>query len=569
MAKNDDCLTYVNDKNKIVHKANSDSVAILIKHLGNIALDSTSQTWYRYDDKLGYYKEIEDFEFDVHLQDITKQLSIGKGYSTKYHYDNKTLITPRLMKKMDASTDLLCFNNCVLNVQTKEVLNHSPIYNFTKSLPFDYQPKLPPPKKFIDFLNFATNYKEDQIQMLRAFINCVIVGRNDLQRYLELIGSGGTGKSTFINILIKLIGKHNCHVTRFDLLETNRFESASYYNKKLIVINEAEQYQGKVSQFKSVIGGDAIRYENKFIRLKSNSSFEYKGMVAVIANDDIQSSDYSSGIQRRKLAVKFNNKVCVNSIKDMDKYLDDELPAILNWALELTHDDVTNYILKTDLYVPSLRQNKLESLGTTNSVAGWMLDNCSWLKGAKTQIGVANEINASKEIDNMQCTVKTYENVEKWLYPNYCNWCRQNNQKPIANKSFSKVILDIGKNQLNLELNKIKDSTGNYIENIALKTITTNSINDYVLKQLNDINNETKPKQKIENVQEKTIDNLLGTIKNDLLTNYDKFTAITQCLDIIENNNELKTLEIKEFYKKQNEKIEKNGYTKWFNENNK
>ena len=40
----------------------------------------------------------------------------------------------------------------------------------------------------------------DQVQVLRAYAKAVVTRRVDLQRYLETLGPGGTGKGTSLNL---------------------------------------------------------------------------------------------------------------------------------------------------------------------------------------------------------------------------------------------------------------------------------------------------------------------------------------------------------------------------------
>ncbi len=44
---------------------------------------------------------------------------------------------------------------------------------------------------------------EQLVQLMRAYLLGVVTSRVDWQKYLELIGPGGTGKSTFIRLAIR------------------------------------------------------------------------------------------------------------------------------------------------------------------------------------------------------------------------------------------------------------------------------------------------------------------------------------------------------------------------------
>jgi hypothetical protein len=134
----------------------------------------------------------------------------------------------------------------------------------------------------------------------------VILSKVDYQIYIELIGKGGSGKSTFINLITALIGRENIVVTDLKKLETNKFETANLKDKKLIVINDTAQYRGKVSVLKNIIGLDLLRYEEKM--KQPGASFLINGLVIISSNELLQLGDLTSGINRRRIVLFFNRK---------------------------------------------------------------------------------------------------------------------------------------------------------------------------------------------------------------------------------------------------------------------
>jgi phage/plasmid-associated DNA primase len=134
----------------------------------------------------------------------------------------------------------------------------------------------------------------------------VILSKVDYQIYIELIGKGGSGKSTFINLITALIGRENIVVTDIKKLETNKFETANLKDKKLIVINDTAQYRGKVSVLKNIIGLDLLRYEEKM--KQPGASFLINGLVIISSNELLQLGDLTSGINRRRIVLFFNRK---------------------------------------------------------------------------------------------------------------------------------------------------------------------------------------------------------------------------------------------------------------------
>ena len=115
--------------------------------------------------------------------------------------------------------------------------------------------------------------------------------KQSMMSQLELIGPGGTGKSTLIRLAIALVGFENVHNTTFKKLEKSNFETASIKDKRLVVITDAERYTGDVSTLKALTGQDTLPYEKK--RQQATGGFKPTCMVILAANENIKTSDSS------------------------------------------------------------------------------------------------------------------------------------------------------------------------------------------------------------------------------------------------------------------------------------
>ena len=339
------------------------------------------------------------------------------------------------------------FKNGVLDLQTRELLPHSPDYGFTEAIPYPWDHDAPDPTPVIDWLREAVGGHEDQVQLLRAFLHAVVVGRPDLQRYLELVGPGGTGKGTFTRLATALVGNKLTHSTTLTQLENNRFETAALFGKKLATITDAEKWHGDVSVMKSITGQDALRYEQKHIQ--AGEPFTFGGMVIVSANQHMESTDYSSGIQRRRITVRFDHVVQPAQKRDLDSEFAPYLPAVMKWVLDMPAHEVTAYLRMTSAHVGSLKQVRLETLAQTNPIAAWLMEAVEFGPGLAAQVGTkqAKRMTDSNGIGKTE-SWDVYENQDIWLYPNFCRWCDEHGKRPIACNAFGNQLIDVARNML-------------------------------------------------------------------------------------------------------------------------
>lgn len=125
-----------------------------------------------------------------------------------------------------------------------------------------------------------------------------------IRRVFCLNGEGANGKSTYMKIIERLVGKENVSTADFAMLST-RFESSKLYKKLVCEMHEISHKQLKdTSTFKKLTGGDMIRYE-----FKGKDGFDdYSFAKLIIATNKLpESPDKSKGYFDRWCIVDFKN----------------------------------------------------------------------------------------------------------------------------------------------------------------------------------------------------------------------------------------------------------------------
>lgn len=429
--------------------SHNEAAALLYREEFNELLhfDPVVNEWYQYQ-STGIFKIRPDLSIQqVIYRAIVKHCG-EVGFSASYVSSVTKCLMFESVRESTAPKDKVCFINGTLDLQSRKLLEHKPDYFFTSQLPFEWQPYAPDPTVVIDWLREATGGNDDQVQLLRAWFHSVIVGRSDLQRFLEVIGFGGSGKGTLIRLCMAIVGREATHSTMLKQLEENRFETAKIFNKRLVVITDAEKWHGDVSVLKSITGQDPIRFEEK--NKQSGDSFTYGGMVLIAANQHTTSTDYSSGIQRRRITVMFDHVVATDKRRDLDSEFEPLLSGVVRWALDMPESEVTDYLLNTSSRVESLKSIHVDSLTATNPIVGWLMDSVEFDKNAETQIGSKDKITKTfGGRDEPKTTRQEYANWQTRLYPNYCAWCDRSGKNPIGLQSFARNVIDASKNMLN------------------------------------------------------------------------------------------------------------------------
>lgn len=313
-------------KEKDVQPSQNQMADIVAQHLKDkLVFDALIKEWY---EKSGFtWRACTDIHAEGIIEKAIQRERAGFAYA--YLSGITKFLRIRLMLSQWADDNhYLPMADGVLNLKTNAF---EPVGGrlFNWRLPHKYTDKTGCPV-ITGWLEQVTQGNQDLINLLRAWMYAVLTGRADLQKYIEIIGHGGTGKSTFIRLCTQLVGDDNSVTTDLKSLEKSRFESAALYGKRLALISDSSTYGGDVDILKAITGQDTIRRERKN---KDPSGFVYGGMVMIAANEPIQSKDYTSGLSRRRIPIRFDYRV---TEEDKRKYpngiesaIQEEIPALI------------------------------------------------------------------------------------------------------------------------------------------------------------------------------------------------------------------------------------------------
>lgn len=428
---------------------------------GFLAHDIISQTWHEFTGE--YWKPLESAQLpDKKLIGIIEHGAGELGFKSCYKNGIKSLLVDGAMlplPKVDHSK--LPFINGLLDLKARELELITPDNAQTWGLPYEYQPDSDCPN-IKDWLKQAVDEDKETVEFLRAWMAAVLLGRSDLQKFLHLKGSGGTGKGVFIRLLTALVGKKNTAMTNLEQLEQNRFETATLFNKRLAVISESDKYGGSINNLKAITGQDDIRLERK--HQQQAGSFVFQGLVVMASNESLQTTDHTSGLDRRRITVIFDRrasneeKQAWESQGGEEAVLHSELPGLVNWLLELSHDDVSQIIRNPP---ERIRNADLDAMTASNPIADWVTECCMPDTAAWTQIGDKREIRTPGH-------ETIYENSDRWLYAHFLQWCQRAHKSPLSSRRFKELLIQTCVT-LNIDVREARHSIGNGLNGLRLK----------------------------------------------------------------------------------------------------
>ncbi len=280
----------------------------------------------------GYYRPIAEAQLREALLDQTGP-SVQSKRLAEVEGSLRTLAAAQ-PEDFSANRHLICCTNGTLNVQTLELLPHSPGHMLRTGLKVPYDPGAQCPH-FLSFLHDVFRDDEDRderIAFLQQWFGYLLVPTARLQLMLWLVGAGANGKSILLEIMRQLVGVENCSTVMLDRLASGAVR-AELDGKALNISSDLPRNTAiNDGYMKACVAGDPIDGERKF-----KAPFTFRPTLKFVAsmNNMPHTNDLSHGFFRRIVVLQFER---IFAPEEQDHGLLDrlmaELPGILAWAVE-------------------------------------------------------------------------------------------------------------------------------------------------------------------------------------------------------------------------------------------
>ena len=277
------------------------------------------------------------------------------------------------------------FHNGFYDPIEQKMVEHDPKYFAVNQLPYDYDPARAQKGTVIkDWLESFIREPEDR-EMLLEYCGYCMTKDTRQQKFMIIYGSGGSGKSTLINLLEKSIGVENTsHVSLREL--TQRFAVYGLMGKLLNACADLEATALEdTSTLKKILGEDTLRGE-----AKGKDAFNFRNYAKLIFSTNslpLVNNERSNGFYRRLMILPIETTpkeaktdffqllseniddfihMCVKAVERMYQngsifeserskrivqQLREESDSVECWFQEACVKDSSNRELKTDLYL--------------------------------------------------------------------------------------------------------------------------------------------------------------------------------------------------------------------------
>lgn len=350
----------------------------------------------------------------IHDELKIKQHIINEIPTLKQTQIRETLEYIRLIApvKDHASPFFIPVLNGIYDFNSHTLVPHSPDIVVTAKFNASYEPKITSDIVDQALLTIADDDLEI-VQLFTEIFGYLLFKQNFLDKSFLLVGNGGNGKSTLLNMMANFVGEENVSSVSLPGL-SERFNLAELHNKLLNAGDDIPIQSIKdASNFKKLSTGERITAERK-----GQDPFQFRNYAKLVfsANAIPRWFENSNGIFDRLVLVPLNAQLRNNPKRDLfleQKVTTDEARShILNLAIKA----LGQLLHRRKFTIPALSSQKMEEFKEDNDPL----------------LGFLSE-------------VSIHERVVSEVYVDYQNWCEFEGYKfPLRRKDFINKILENG-----------------------------------------------------------------------------------------------------------------------------
>ena len=276
--------------------------------------------------------------------------------------------------------DILAVGNGVLNLQTKVLTPFSPKIYVTSKIDTPYNPKASQEPVYNGWswsasLKAISDGDLDKLKLLWQVCKAAIIGAYWLRQAVLLIddGHGMTGKSTFEDALIGVVGKSNTAQLRFSEM-SDETKLVDALDKRLIVGDDNDVYTviSRYDYLNPVISSELIRVRNYYQKSQSTTLHTF---VLQSCNGIPPFQNATTAFFNRLKLIQFNHRHNASKIGDWHVKNDFiKRPEFKEWLLWYVVNEVTLGISLTDTQENKdlIAETKAESDTVKNFIENWL-----------------------------------------------------------------------------------------------------------------------------------------------------------------------------------------------------
>jgi putative DNA primase/helicase len=230
--------------------------------------------------------------------------------------------------------DILPCRSTLLHLPTMKHFPATPQFFTVNALEFDPDPAAPQPSSWNEFLHQLFDGDLESLDLLQEWFGYCLTGDTSQQKMMLMVGPKRSGKGTIARVLTRLIGNGNVSGPTTSSL-AGPFGLQPLIGKTLAIVSDArfhgENIATVVERLLCISGEDTLTVDRKHttsVTMKLPTRFMF------LTNEFPRLNDASGALAGRFVILRLTQSFYGKEDTGLTDRLLNELPGILNWAIE-------------------------------------------------------------------------------------------------------------------------------------------------------------------------------------------------------------------------------------------
>ena len=259
-----------------------------------------SQIWWLWNKNKYCWERKDDIDMTIMISNTTSVNTINSTERSEILQTMMQIGRQKIPK--NAKKSWVQFKEIIYDVKNDRMFKATPEFFVTNPLPFEIGESEDTPT--IDKL-FKEWVDEEHVEILYEILAYCMLPDYPLHRIFCFNGEGMNGKSTYLKLLRKFVGKNNISTAELDSLIHSRFDKVRLYKKLVCTMGETDfEEMRRTSMLKQLTGSDLIPFE-----FKNKDPFEdvNYAKILIATNNIPPTTDKTLGFYRRWVIIDFPN----------------------------------------------------------------------------------------------------------------------------------------------------------------------------------------------------------------------------------------------------------------------
>jgi putative DNA primase/helicase len=282
-----------------------------------------------------------------------------------------------------ASEFIVCRNG-LLHLPTGRLYPHTPRFYAHNALSFDFVPHAPRPAEWHAFLDSIFDDDLELRDTLQMMIGYFLTTDTRHEKIFLIVGPRRGGKGTIARMITHLVGRENIAAPTLALL-SQHFGLTHLIDKQVAIVSDARLGRKTdesviAERLLSISGEDNLTIPRKYA---TDWTGRLYSRFLILTNELPRITDPSGALPSRFIVFNLTESFLGREDHDLEHKLIQELPGILNWAIEGWRmlQEAGRFTQPTSA-LDAVRE--LEDL--SSPIGAFILDECIVEKGAKVLI---------------------------------------------------------------------------------------------------------------------------------------------------------------------------------------